>query len=133
MSGLTAKQVVPVPGLEDTQAFGYSQCVRVGPLVYLAGQCGLGPDHEVVSLDFVDQARAALDRVRTAVQAAGGSLSDIVSMTVFITDTRLGREFTSLRREYFGKDYPASALIGVSSLMVPHALIEIQACAVVLD
>lgn len=133
MQDLSARRVVRVPGLEDTSEFGYSQCVRVGPFVYVAGQCGLGTDHQVVSLDFTEQSRAALDRVRAAVEAAGGSLADIVSMTVFITDTRLGREFTALRREYFGTDHPTSALIGVSSLMVPHALIEIQACAVVVD
>ncbi len=48
-------------------------------------------------------------------------------MTVFITDTRLGRQFTSLRREFFGSDFPASALICVHSLMPVGALIEIQA------
>ncbi|MFI6541123.1 RidA family protein [Nonomuraea sp. NPDC050547] len=125
------KRVVPVPGLEDPSAFGYSQCVTAGPLVYLAGQCGLGPDHEVVSLDFATQARRALDRVRLGVEAAGGTLDDIVTMTVFITDTRMGRVFTSIRKEYFKDSFPASALIGVSTLMPLHALIEIQATAVV--
>lgn len=127
---LGPKQVVAVPALEDATRYGYSQCVRVGPFVYIAGQCGLGPDHEIVSTDFGEQARAALDRVRAAVEAAGGGLDDIVTMTVFITDTRLGRVFTSMRHDYFGDRFPASALIGVSALMVPGALIEIQATAV---
>ena len=130
---LEPKQVVDVPDLEDPAAFGYSQCVRVGPFVYIAGQCGLGPDHEVVSLEFEPQARAALERVRSAVEAAGGSLADIVAMTVFITDTRFGRVFTSLRREYFAQEFPTSALVGVSALMVPQAMIEIQATAVIVD
>lgn len=130
MSPPESKQVVVVDTLEDSTRFGYSQCVRVGPFVYIAGQCGLGMDHEVVSTEFEPQARAALDRVRAAVEAAGGSLDDIVSMTVFITDTSLGRVFTSLRRAYFGDNFPVSALIGVSALMVPGAMIEIQATAV---
>lgn len=124
------KEIVPVDGLEDAERFGYSQCVRVGPVLYLAGQCGLGLDHEVVSDDFAEQARAALDRIKTAVEAAGGTIADIVTMTVFITDTGLGRVFTSLRREYFGDRFPASALIGVNALMVKGAMIEIQATAV---
>ena len=128
---VSAKEIVPVVALEDATPYGYSQCVRVGPLVYIAGQCGLGLDHKVVSREFEPQCRAALDRVRVAVEAAGGSLDDIVTMTVFITDTSLGRIFTSLRREYFGGRFPASALIGVSALMVPGAMIEIQATAVV--
>jgi 2-iminobutanoate/2-iminopropanoate deaminase len=125
------KEIVPVPELEDSSPFGYSQCVRSGQMVFIDGQCGLGDDHEIVSLDFEDQARRALARVEHAVRAAGGSLADIVSMTVFITDTRQGRLFTAMRREYFADGFPASALIGVSSLMPVGALIEIQAVAVV--
>lgn len=127
---ITPKQVIPVDALEDASIYGYSQCVRVGPFVYLAGQCGLGIDHQVVSPEFEPQARAALERMRSAVEAAGGTIHDIVTMTVFITDTDLGRVFTSLRREFFGHDFPASALVGVSKLMVPGAMIEIQATAV---
>ena len=70
---LGRKEIVPVAALEDATRYGYSQCVRVGPLVYIAGQCGLGLDHEVVSPEFEPQARAALDRVRAAVEAAGGT------------------------------------------------------------
>lgn len=125
-----SKQFVPVEGLEDPSAFGYSQCVRIGQTIHVAGQCGLGLDHEIVSAEFEPQARAALDRVRLAVEAAGGTLDDVVTMTVFITDTRFGRVFTSLRREYFNEPYPASALIGVSHLMALGAMIEIQATAV---
>lgn len=128
---LAPKQVVTVDALEDSAPYGYSQCVRVGPFVSIAGQCGLGKDHEVVSTEFEPQARAALDRVRAAIEAAGGSLDHIVAMTVFITDVRLGRVFTSLRKEYFGARFPTSALIGVSALMVPGAMIEIQATAII--
>jgi enamine deaminase RidA (YjgF/YER057c/UK114 family) len=124
------KEIVAVPGLGPSAQFGYSQCVRVGRTVYLAGQCGLGEGHEVVSPEFEPQARRALERVQLAVEAAGGTLDDIVTMTVFITDTRFGRVFTGLRRELFGTDFPASALVGVSALMPLGALIEIQAVAV---
>ncbi|MFI6503694.1 RidA family protein [Nonomuraea typhae] len=51
-------------------------------------------------------------------------------MFLFITDTRMGRVFTGIRREYFKDRFPASALIGVSALMPLNALIEIQATAV---
>lgn len=130
MISLPKKTIVAVSALEDAEVYGYSHCVQVGPFIYLAGQCGLGLDHQVVSADFGEQAKAALDRTKAALEAAGGTLGDIVSMTVFITDTSLGRVFTSLRRSYFGERFPASALIGVSQLMVPGAMIEIQATAV---
>jgi 2-iminobutanoate/2-iminopropanoate deaminase len=129
-SSSPAKRIVQVPELEDATEYGYSQCVQVGSLLFVAGQCGLGTDHDIVSPEFEPQARAALERVRHAVESAGGELTDVVSMTVFITDIRLGRVFTTLRRELFGRDYPASALVGVTSLMVPGALVEVQATAV---
>lgn len=124
------KQLVPVD-LEDSAPFGYSQCLRVGSLVYIAGQCGLGPDHQVVSLNFEPQARAALERVQKAVEAAGGEIDDIVAMTVYLTDVRSGRIFTDIRREFFRQPFPTSALIGVSQLMPLNAQIEIQATAIV--
>ncbi|PYR93635.1 MAG: hypothetical protein DMG19_01355 [Acidobacteria bacterium] len=56
--------------------------------------------------------------------------NDIVTMTVFITDVRLGPEFLRIRKEILGRDFPASALIGVSRLMPVDGLLEIQAIAV---
>jgi enamine deaminase RidA (YjgF/YER057c/UK114 family) len=126
----SAKKFVSVPELEDSSMFGYSQCLTLGDNIYVAGQCGLGPDHEIVSPEFEPQARAAIERVRAGLEAAGGSLDDVVAMTVFVTDIRYGREFTKLRREYFREPYPTSALIGVSALMPLGALIEIQVRAV---
>lgn len=123
------KNLAQVNGLEDCSAYGYSHFVRRGPLIFLAGQCGLSMDHEVVSQDFAAQCQAALDRVRRVLEAAGAHLDDIVSMTVYITDARLGRIFTDMRREYFTEPYPASALVAVSQLMPLGAKVEIQAIA----
>jgi enamine deaminase RidA (YjgF/YER057c/UK114 family) len=124
-----AKEIVSVPGLEDPRKLGYSQCVRVGDLVFVAGQCGQAPDEELVSLDFEPQARRALERVQAAVEAAGGSIHDIVSMTIFITDARFGPIFSEMRRDFFGDRHPACALIVVSALMPLGALVEVQALA----
>ena len=123
------KRIVPVDGLIDASRFGFSHCVVSGNQVFIAGQCGHGEGGAIPD-DFAEQCRLTLEAVRLAVEAAGGTLDDIVAMTVFITNTSLGRVFTSLRREYFGERFPTSALIGVSSLMVTGAMIEIQAMAV---
>ena len=66
-----------------------------------------------------------------SLEEAGGKLSDMVTMTVFLTDPRNHRRFTDLRREILGKDFPASAAIYISHLASPNALLEIQAVAVV--
>ena len=65
--------------------------------------------------------------MRLILEAAGGSLDDLVTMTVFVTDIRYGDEFVRLRGEILKRDFPASALIGISQLAAPEALIEIQA------
>ena len=60
-------------------------------------------------------------------------MADIVTMTVFVTDARYGKEFTTLRREILGDKFPASARIAITALAVPGMLIEIQGIAVIDD
>jgi len=74
----------------------------------------------------------SFERMRKALESAGGSLDNIVTMTVFITDMANGTRFTQIRREFFkGGRYPASALIGIKELARPEMMVEIQAIAVV--
>jgi len=68
--------------------------------------------------------------LEAVLKTAGGSLNDIVTMTVFITDIRRGPEFLKIRKEIFGRDFPASALIGMSHLVPVDGMLEIQAIAV---
>ncbi len=63
-------------------------------------------------------------------EEAGSSLADMVTMTVFITDSRYGDRFCELRCEIFGDDFPASALITVAALARPEFLVEVQGVAV---
>ena len=79
---------------------------------------------------FELQTRRTFARMQEILAAAGGSLDSLVTMTVFITDIRYGDEFVRLRGEILKSDFPASALIGVSHLASPEALLEIQAVAV---
>jgi 2-iminobutanoate/2-iminopropanoate deaminase len=113
----------------------YSPAVKVagGTTIYLAGHTGYQDDRgETYPGDFDGQVRTAFERMRTTLQAAGGKLEDIVTMTVFVTDMANGTRFTQLRKEFFREDrYPASALIGIKDLARPEMMIEIQAMAVV--
>ena len=113
----------------------YSPAVKTtgGTTIYMAGQTGYQDERgEVHPGDFDSQVRVAFERMRKTLQAAGGGLDDIVTMTVFVTDMANGTRFTQLRKEFFQEDrYPASALIGIKELARPDMLIEIQAVAVV--
>lgn len=113
----------------------YSPAVKIngGTTVYLAGQTGYQDEKgEAYPDNFDGQARVAFARIRKTLEAAGGKLDNIVTMTVFITDMANGTRFTQLRKEFFEDErYPASALIGIKELARPEMLIEIQAIAVV--
>jgi len=122
-------------GTETQQQRAYSPAVvtQGGRTVWLAGhtatQDGEGRD---ISYNFEAQVRQVFRDLDNTLRRAGGTLADMVTMTVFILDSRLGTRFTEMRRETFpeGK-YPASALITVSSFARPGIVIEIQGIAVI--
>ena len=113
----------------------YSPAVKVrgGTTTYLAGHTGFqDAAGKTYPNDFDAQVRVCFERLGQTLERAGGSLDDIVTMTVFITDMENGTRFTQLRREFFKEGrYPASALIGIKALARPEMLIEIQAIAVI--
>jgi len=125
-----AKHIVQPQSLPDPGATrAYSHGVRAGNLLFLAGQTGTDTQPQPGQSRFEHQTRRAFARLQVILEAAGGTLADIVTMTVFITDIRFGDEFVRLRGEILRRDFPASALIGVSHLASPEALLEIQAIA----
>jgi len=125
----SSRRYVKNPG---TQARAYSPAVitQGGTTIWLAGQTA-SMDESGRVLDFEGQVRQLFSQFAKTLQEAGGKLSDIVTMTVFITDMRNAEQFLRIRRETFGDNFPASALIEISGLVPPFALIEIQAIAVV--
>src|SRR5215467_6169272 len=81
--------------------------------------------------DFEGQTRAIFASIEKTLAQHQGKLSDIVRMTVYITDARYGDKFVEIRREIFKQNFPASTLVTVSGLAHPALLIEITPVAVV--
>jgi reactive intermediate/imine deaminase len=100
------------------QAIGtYSQAVKVDNTVYLSGQIPLVPETmEMVDGDMQAQIRRVFDNLRAVSQAAGGDLSDVVKLTVFLTDLTNFPTVNEIMAEYFAEPYPARAAIGVAAL-----------------
>ena len=119
---------------DAAQARAYSQAVvtQAGRIVWLAGQVAAA-DAAGRSLagDFDGQVREVFARLGQTLAEAGGALGDMATMTVFITDARFGDRFTQLRKEIFGDNFPASALITVAGLARPELLVEVQGIAVI--
>jgi 2-iminobutanoate/2-iminopropanoate deaminase len=117
---------------DQQQARSYSKVVKTqgGTTLYLAGVGGSNDDDGNL-LDFAGQTRRAFTRIAENIEDAGGKLSDMVTMTVFMTDPRFGDQFTQIRKEFFEDNYPGSALITVAGLARPEMLVEIQGIAVI--
>ena len=95
----------------------YSQAIEAGGLVFLSGQIPLDPaTMTVVDGDFEARARRVFDNLAEVATAAGGSLDDIVKLTVFLTDLGNFATVNSVMEDYFSEPYPARAAVGVASL-----------------
>jgi len=118
--------------LQKTRAFSPAVITEGGRIVWLAGQTAtVDLDGKDISGKFDEQARTVFALIGRTLERAGGALANMVTMTVFICDPRMGDRFVEIRREFFPDGrYPASALITVSNFARPGILIEIQGVAV---
>ncbi|WP_137223555.1 MULTISPECIES: RidA family protein [Shewanella] len=100
------------------QAIGtYSQAVKVGSTVYLSGQIPLDPKTmTMVSDDFSEQVVQVFENLTAVCEAAGGNMSDIVKLNIFLTDLSHFATVNEIMSRYFQQPYPARAAIGVKEL-----------------
>lgn len=129
-------EVISPPGLPPARGFAHGVLAPAGArLLFVAGQIGCDAQGRVVDGGFLPQFAQALDHVLAVVRAAGGAPTDIVRMTVYVTDreTYLAsvRDLGALWRERLGRHYPAMALVQVVALVDAAAMVEIEATAAV--
>jgi 2-iminobutanoate/2-iminopropanoate deaminase len=135
--GNATRRYIDPPSLSRSSI--YSQVVRAGNLVFVAGQCSHVPtdgtpvrQHQIVGVgDPLVQARQCYQNVRYALEAAGATMQDVVKLNTYSTHPAYGRILDDVRPEFFAPPYPASTSIVVSALFMPEALFEIEAIAVV--
>lgn len=97
----------------------YSQAVGTqgGHLVFLSGQIGLEPGTgELVSENFEGQVRQSFANMKAVVEAAGGTLDDVVKLTLFLTDLSKFASANAIMSEIIPQPYPARSTLGVASL-----------------
>lgn len=113
-------------------AFSAGVEAPAGRTVYVSGQVAMDAEGAVVGEgDAKAQTEKVLENVSMVLEEAGGSLDDIVKVTVFITDMGMYDEVHEVRRRYFGEPYPASSMLEVSALIDPRLLVEVEAVAVI--
>jgi 2-iminobutanoate/2-iminopropanoate deaminase len=101
--------------------------------IWLAGRGGVTGPGGKKNADFAGQTRQVFENIAATRKEAGGSLDNVVTMTVMIRNQSDGPEFLKLRGELFKKNYPASKLIVAKDFANPNLLLEVQAVAVIGD
>jgi enamine deaminase RidA (YjgF/YER057c/UK114 family) len=117
---------------EKNRAFSPAVIVDGGRMIFVAGHAGFVDDQgRSLAGDFAAQTRQTFRNLEKTLVEAGATLKDLVTMTVFITDSRYGQTFTDIRKEIFREKFPASALITCDGLARPEMLVEVQGIAMV--
>ena len=95
----------------------YSQAVKVNNTVYLSGQIPLDPQTmQLIEGDFAAQAHQVFKNLSAVCDAAGGSLSDIVKLNIYLTDLANFPIVNDVMAQYFSQPYPARAALGINQL-----------------
>ena len=120
-------------GLKNVRSSVYHHFIRVDEpksLIFLSGLLSRDAAGNLVGPgDMAEQTRQAIRNMRTVLEAAGGTLEDIVSIVVYTTDMRTFKEIVQARTEFFKTKLPTSTIVEVNHLADPGLLIEFQAIA----
>ncbi len=122
------------PNLANVRSSIYHHFIRIDnpkSLIFLSGQLSRDSNGKLVGPgDMAEQTRQAIRNMKTVMEAAGGTLEDIVSIVVYTTDIRQFKEIVAARVEFFKDKLPTSTIVEVNHLADPGLLIEFQATAV---
>jgi len=122
---------VTIPQVAEAGSGLWSNCIRAGDFLFISGQVArpLEGGKTLVGSTEYDQTRQIFTRIKLICEAAGGSLDDIVKMTIYLVNIKNNTEVWRARREFFSGDFPASTLVEVRSLAGPETLVEIETVA----
>ena len=127
-----AKDYVKPAGMAISPFYNHA-VKKAGTPVFIAGQVSADADGNVVGAgDPKAQARQVIQNLKTVVEGCGGTLDDIVKITVFTTSLDYRAAISEVRGEFFTRgEMPASTFVVVSSLADPQWVVEIEAVAMI--
>jgi reactive intermediate/imine deaminase len=127
---MAAKKLIHTENVKSAGGRPYSPALRVGDILYASGQVPIDGEGKTIGAgDPVVQGRQCLNNIKELIQEAGGTMDDIVFLTIYVTDMRHFHTFSEVRKEFFTPPYPASTAVGVTGLAHEDWLIEIEGTA----
>lgn len=106
----------------------WSNCLVVDRHVYIAGMTSRsGEFNTIVGENAYEQSKVIFEKIKALIEAAGGTMAEIVKVNIFLTDINDRQQVWDARREYFDGDFPVSTLLEISKLVHPDMCVEIEA------
>ena len=123
------KRRVSSPHVPEPPPQTFSRCIQVGNQLFVAGITANSPTGIEGGESMYEQTLAVYRKIRYLMEAAGGTMDDIVRQLIFVTDISRRDEVLRARREFFTGDFPASTLVQVAALADLSLKVEIEAVA----
>ena len=121
---------VTSPAVPEPPPERWSNCLVSDGIAYVSGMTARGTDPKVLAgMDEYEQAKQIFGKIKGMVEAAGGTMADVVKVTIYVTNIKNNTKVWAARREFFTGNFPASTLVEVSALAAPEILVEIEAIA----
>ena len=125
----TTKKRISSPQVPEPPPQTWSNCLVVGNQVFVAGMIARDGDKILGGDSMYEQAKVIFGKIKGMVEAAGGAMSDVVKVTIYVTNIKNNTKVWKARAEFFKGDFPASTLVQVAALASPEILVEIEAIA----
>jgi reactive intermediate/imine deaminase len=113
----TDRKYVKNPRPTALQNVPFSDAVRVGDTLYIAGHIGIDPKTGKPASTVEDEAKLLMEAVKTTVEAGGMTMDDLVQVEIYCSDVSLYQQFNDVYRTYFHGDFPARAFVGSGKLL----------------
>jgi enamine deaminase RidA (YjgF/YER057c/UK114 family) len=121
-------QRVTSPQLQEPAPGTWSNCRVYGNQVFIAGMtAGDGRGGVLGDGSMYDQAKQTFTKIKHLIEAAGGTMNDIIRVDIYVTDITRREEVWKARREFFTGDFPTSTLVEVRALAIPQLHVEVNA------
>jgi enamine deaminase RidA (YjgF/YER057c/UK114 family) len=121
---------VTSPAAPEPPPERWSNCLLVDGIAYVAGMVARGDDpKDLAGKDEYEQAKVIFSKIKGLIEAAGGTMADVVKIIVYVTNIKNNTKVWAARREFFKGNFPVSTLVEVRALASPEILVEIEAIA----